>query len=393
MARMDTTADISPTPSHAPATPAPGALAGASAPGVETAASSPTTEGTGSGDVPTPPAGEVRGRFAPTPSGRMHLGNVWCALVNWLAVRSAGGTLVLRIEDLDRRVVPAGAEQAMLDDLRWLGLDWDEGPYRQSERAGLYADAARRLVDAGLTYPCFCSRADLHAADAPHASDGTPIYPGTCRDLSPDEVARRLELARQGRGHRAALRLRVPASDDPRGTIGVTDAVYGAHEECLARECGDFVIRRSDGIYAYQLAVTVDDALMGVNLVVRGRDLLGSCARQVYLQRLLGYAHPSYAHLPMLMAQDGTRRLSKRDHDADLGFMREHFGRPEVLLGRLAHLAGLRPTDEPTTARELLDGFSWAAIRRAAGLTDEGGAPIPGARPHDIPVAGSFFMV
>jgi glutamyl-tRNA synthetase len=335
----------------------------------------------------------VRGRFAPTPSGRMHLGNVWCALAAWLAVRSEGGVLVLRIEDLDRRVVPPGAEEAMLDDLRWLGLDWDEGPYRQSERAKLYAQAAQDLVDAGLTYPCFCSRADLHAADAPHASDGTPIYPGTCRDLSPKEVARRMRAAQEGRGHKPALRLRVPDESDRAGTIAFSDRVYGARTECLARDCGDFVIRRSDGIYAYQLAVTVDDALMGITQIVRGRDLLGSCARQIYLQRLLGYPRPSYAHLPMLMAQDGTRRLSKRDHDADLGFMRDHFGRPEVLIGRLAHLVGLRPTNEPTTAAELLDGFSWEAIRRAAGLHKDDGSTIAGAVPHDIPVPGSFFMV
>ena len=307
----------------------------------------------------------TRGRFAPTPSGRMHLGNVWCALAAWLAARSCDGELVLRIEDLDPRTSEPDTARRLVEDLRWLGLDWDEGPYYQSRRTDVYAQAARRLVDAGLTFPCFCSRADLHAASAPHASDGTPIYAGTCRDLTPAEVERRrARFSAQGR--QPALRLRVPAADDPAGTIAFVDETYGPQLDRLAQECGDFVIRRTDGVYAYQLAVVVDDGQMGVNQVVRGQDLLGSVGRQIYLQRLLGLPTPRYAHVPMLMAQDGTRRLSKRDHDCDLGFMRAHFGRPEVLLGRLAHLTGLRPTDEPASARDLLDGFTWEDMRRAA---------------------------
>ena len=317
-----------------------------------------------------PGARVPRGRFAPTPSGRMHLGNVWCALLAWLDIRSRGGELVLRIEDLDRRKVPAGAEEALLDDLRWLGLDWDEGPLRQSERTGLYAAQLDRLVERGLTYPCFCSHADLHAAEAPHASDGTPIYAGTCRDLTPEQVAERRQRRNPG------VRLRVPPADDPAGTVRFVDEVYGAREECLARECGDFIVRRSDSVYAYQLAVTVDDALMGVNRVVRGCDLLPSTARQIYLQSLLGFDRPSYAHLPLLMAPSGERRLSKRERDCDLGFMRDHFGRPEVLLGRLAALGGLRPTPEPVSAAELAETFSWDAVRAHRG---------------DIPVPGSFF--
>lgn len=322
-----------------------------------------------------PATAPIRGRFAPTPSGRMHLGNVWCALMAWLAVRSRGGTLVLRIEDLDRHKIPAGAEAALIDDLRWLGFDWDEGPIRQSERTALYAEHAARLTAAGLTYPCFCSRADLHAAEAPHASDGTPIYAGTCRRLSPEQVAH-LRATRQ---RPPALRLVVPGEDDPAGTICFEDGTYGPRREVLAQECGDFLVQRSDGVFSYQLAVTVDDALMGVTQVVRGCDLLPSTARQIYLQRLLGFAQPAYAHIPLLLAADGTRRLSKRDHDCDLGFMREHFGRPEVLLGRLAQLGGLRDADEPVSARELLDGFSWDAW-----ATDP-------AHRMDIPVPGSFF--
>jgi glutamyl-tRNA synthetase len=319
---------------------------------------------------PNQTAAPVRGRFAPTPSGRMHLGNVWCALAAWLAVRSGGGTLVLRIEDLDPRKSPAGAEEALVDDLRWLGLDWDEGPVRQSERTALYARQVERLREAGLTYPCFCSRADLHVAEAPHASDGTPLYPGTCRALTPGQVAERARLRNPG------TRLRVPDGDDPRGTVRFTDEVCGPRSECLARECGDFLVRRSDGVFAYQLAVTVDDELMGVNQVVRGNDLLPSTARQIYLQRLLGFSRPVYAHVPLLFAEGGARRLSKRDRDCDLGFMRRHFEKPEVLLGKVAALVGLRPTDEPASAAELVEAFSWDALR---------------AMPPVVEVPGSFF--
>lgn len=316
------------------------------------------------------PAPAVRGRFAPTPSGRMHLGNVWCALLAWLDVRSRGGELVLRIEDLDRRKVPAGAEEALLDDLRWLGLDWDGEPVRQSERTDVYQVYLDRLMETGLVYPCFCSHADLHAAEAPHASDGTPIYAGTCLRLTPAQVEEKRLWRNPG------MRLRVPPAEDPAGTVRFSDDVYGPRAECLARECGDFIVRRSDRVFAYQLAVTVDDARMGVNRVVRGCDLLPSTARQIYLQELLGFDRPSYAHVPLLMAPEGDRRLSKRDRDCDLGFMRAHFGRPEVLLGRLAKLGGLRPTDEPVSAAELAQTFSWDAVR---------------ARRGDIAVPGAFF--
>lgn len=279
--------------------------------------------------------------------------------------------MLLRIEDLDALRLPPEAAGILMDDLRWLGLDWDEGPYYQNERSRVYAGYVDRLVEAGLTYPCFCSRADLHAAEAPHASDGTPVYPGTCRGLTPEEQAERLAA-----GRRASVRLVVPAADDPAGTVAFCDLVYGQYSECLARECGDFTIRRSDGIHAYQLAVTVDDALMGVDLVVRGSDLLPSTARQIYLQNLLGFQRPSYAHLPLLLSEDGDHRLSKREHDCDMGVMRQRFGRPEVLLGRLACLVGLRPSPEPTSARDLLDGFSWDFLSNRRG---------------DIPVPASFF--
>lgn len=295
------------------------------------------------------------GRFAPSPSGRMHLGNVYASLLAWLSVRSRGGRMVLRIEDLDERTKSGLWTSLVMEDLRWLGLDWDEGPYYQRERIELYREAMERLDAHGLMYPCFCTRAELHAASAPHASDGTPVYAGTCRGLSGEEVARRREQ------RPPAWRLRVPAVDDPAGAVTFTDRVFGPQREVLARDCGDFLVRRSDGVFAYQLAVVVDDAAMGVTEVVRGCDLLGSVARQIYLQRLLGYATPAYAHVPLMVAADG-RRLSKRDRDCDMGELRKVFGTSWRLLGAVAHAAGLVPDACPRTADELVDAFSWDAV-------------------------------
>lgn len=299
----------------------------------------------------------VTGRFAPSPSGRMHLGNVYAALMAWLSVRSQGGRMVLRIEDLDDRCRRGRWDALLIEDLEWLGLDWDEGPVYQSDRLDRYERAFEALRKQGLLYPCFCSRAELHAASAPHASDGTPIYAGTCRGLSAEDVARRRE-ERPG-----AWRLRVPSADDPRGDVAFTDRVYGPQHETLARDCGDFLVRRSDGVFAYQLAVCVDDAEMGVNEVVRGRDLLGSSARQMYLQDLLDLPHPAYAHVPLLVTADG-RRLSKRERDCDLGELRARFGTPEALLGMVAHAAGIAPDARPRSAGDLVELFSWEAVRR-----------------------------
>ena len=300
--------------------------------------------------------GHIVGRFAPTPSGRMHLGNVFSALLGWLAVRAAGGTMVLRIEDIDPRAQDRAVADLLMGDLAWLGLDWDEGPTYQSKRTAIYADALARLETAGLTYPCFCTRAELHAASAPHASDGTYVYQGTCRGLSPEEVARRSAL------RAPATRLMVPAADDPAGIITIDDMIYGPHAETLARDCGDFLVRRSDGVFAYQLAVVVDDGLSGVNLVVRGRDLLGSAARQTYLARLLGFAPPSYAHVPLLVAPDG-RRLSKRERDLDLGALHAASVPAERIVGTLAACIGLVPMGTSASPRDLIPSFSWEAVR------------------------------
>jgi glutamyl-tRNA synthetase len=277
--------------------------------------------------------------------------------------------MVLRVEDLDPRARDRTTADLLMDDLDWLGLDWDEGPYRQSERGHAYEAAVDLLRGAGLTYPCFCTRSELHAATAPHASDGTYVYQGTCRDLTPEQV-KRLSAVRP-----AATRVVVPAEGDPVGDITFDDLVYGEVRECLARDCGDFLVRRSDGVFAYQLAVVVDDAAMGVTQVVRGRDLLGSTCRQVWLQRVLGLATPEYAHVPLLVAPDG-RRLSKRERDLDLGALRSSGMTARHLIGRLAASVGLAEQGEEVDADELVERFSWAALRSRVHEGDETSADV-----------------
>lgn len=300
----------------------------------------------------------VRGRFAPSPSGRMHLGNAWSALLAWLSVRSRGGVMVLRLEDLDpdrcKRPLCDGVEA----DLRWLGLDWDEGgsvggdAYYQSQRGAYYQAALDRLRNMDLLYPCFCTRGQLHAPNAPHRSDGEVIYPGTCRELTEREREERAKT------RRPALRIRVPDRE-----ITFTDLLQGTYQENLARDCGDFILRRSDGVFAYQLAVVVDDGLMGINQVVRGSDLLTSTPRQIFLQRLLGYSTPEYCHVPLLCAPDG-RRLSKREADLTLDSLRASGVRPEEIVGRLACCAGLMDRPEPISARELIPLFDLSKLPR-----------------------------
>jgi len=303
--------------------------------------------------------GTVRGRFAPSPSGRIHLGNILCCLLAWLSARQRGGRVILRVEDLDTARCPRRYADQMEADLRWLGLDWDEGPgaggadgpYYQSRRTALYQAALERLTDLGLVYPCFCTRAELHAASAPHREDGQVVYAGTCRRLTAAEAAERARL------RSPALRLRVPEEE-----IAFTDGHMGVYRENLARDCGDFLLRRSDGMFAYQLAVVVDDAAMGITEVVRGADLLSSTPRQLLLYRLLGLPAPSFIHFPLLLAPDG-RRLSKRDADAGLDSLRDRAAAAEVL-GRLAYLAGFNPSAEPRTAAALLGDFSWEKVPR-----------------------------
>ena len=291
------------------------------------------------------------GRFAPTPSGRMHLGNVFSALMAWASVRSQNGSFILRIEDLDIRAHNPQYTSLLLDDLQWLGLTWDKGPYYQSKRTELYQEALLDLRQQGLLYPCFCSRVDLHAAQAPHASDGTYVYAGTCRNLS---QSKREELS----AHKIpATRMQVPNA-----IYTFEDRVYGPTSQNLTESCGDFIVQRADGVFAYQLAVVVDDADMGITEVVRGSDLLSSTPRQLYLQDVLGLSHPLYAHLPLLVAPDG-RRLSKRNHDLDLGVLRSQGKTPEEILGFLAYCVGLTKENEPLSAVQIANRFSWEILR------------------------------
>ena len=272
----------------------------------------------------------------------MHLGNVMCALLSWLSAKSKGGTWVLRIEDLDPDRSRRQFVDRLMRDLEWLGLTWDEGPYFQSERHERYAAALERLCAMDLVYPCFCTRADIMATQAPHESDGRIVYAGTCRARTYNKEDM----------ERAALRLMVPDRE-----IAFTDGHYGPQRVNLSRHCGDFIIRRKDGAWAYQLAVVVDDAEMGITEVVRGSDLLLSSPQQIYLAELLGYPLPSFIHLPLLCNAQG-QRLSKRDKSLDMEALRADFTAEEII-GRLAFLAGLKADDAPCTAEELLTLFAW----------------------------------
>ena len=291
------------------------------------------------------------GRFAPTPSGRMHLGNVFAALIAWLSVKSRNGSLVLRMEDLDTQRTSVEFAQVLREDLLWLGLNWDLETPPQSQRSQVYDRYFEQLRELGLLYPCYCTRSQLHNVNAPHLSDGTYVYPGTCRDLT---AAQREAISRA-----PAWRVRVPDMD-----LELEDLCQGHFRQNLLAECGDFVVRRADGVYVYQLAVTVDDGEAGVTEVVRGTDLLGSAPRQMYLQSLFGFSTPSYGHVPLLMSADG-RRLSKRDRDLDMGALRLRVS-PEKLLGVLAHAAGLIPREIPISARELAGEFSWEKLKGAS---------------------------
>jgi glutamyl-tRNA synthetase len=300
----------------------------------------------------------LRGRFAPSPTGELHVGNIRTALLAWLQVRAAGGTFLMRIEDLDRGRVRPGMMEAQLADLRWLGIDWDEGPdiggpfgpYLQSQRTELYEAALRRLEGDGLIYPCACSRRDiLEASSAPHGDDTEgPRYPGTCAALpsgSPLEPP-------------TALRFRVP--DDP---VGFHDELQGDVTYHPYREAGDFVVRRKDGIAAYQLAVVVDDAAMRVTETLRGADLLSSTARQILLMRALGLPEPRWTHVPLMLGPDGER-LSKRHGSVTLREAREAGLRPEAVVGWLASTCGLAEPGEECEARELIERFDVRRLPR-----------------------------
>ena len=293
----------------------------------------------------------VRTRFAPSPTGYLHIGGARTALFNWLFARKTGGTFILRIEDTDNARNTEEATRAIFTGMEWLGLDWDGQPIYQSRRTEAYAAAFRALEDQGLVYPCFCTRAQRLAASAPHRSDGVVLYSGRCRHLTPAE---RETLSAQ---RAPAWRVQVPEE-----TVSFRDQIQGDYAQNLAAECGDFILRRSDGVYAYQLAVVVDDAFQGVTQVVRGSDLLDSAPRQLWLQSKLGLPHPEYGHVPLLLSPDG-RRLAKRDRDLELSQLKERFTAPQ-LVGRLALAAGLLPEYAPVTPQELLPHFAWDKLPR-----------------------------
>jgi glutamyl-tRNA synthetase len=310
-----------------------------------------------------------RGRFAPSPTGDLHLGSAAAALVAWLRARAAGGALVLRVEDVDAPRVAAGSEARQLDDLRWLGLDWDEGPdvggphapYRQSGRGASYEAALATLGARRLLFRCDCSRREIAGcASAPHAGDEGPRYPGTCRPHGMRERTWKRP---------PAIRFAVAP-----GPVTVDDRWQGAFAQDVAAAVGDFVLRRGDGLWAYQLACVADDLAMGITEVVRGADLLASAPRQVVLARALGGTPPAFAHLPLVVAADGGR-LAKRRGDVTIRDYRAAGHGPQAVLGLLAHVLGLRPTPAPVAARDLLAAFDDRALRAVATVALPAGGP------------------
>lgn len=277
------------------------------------------------------------------------MGNIYAALLSWLSVKSQGGQWLLRIEDIDPDRSRHQYAEQLMDDLRWLGLNWDLGPFWQSERYAIYEEYLRKLMGTGLTYPCYLSRGEILATQAPHEADGRVVYGSELR-------ARNAELIAHDTPKRTpAIRLRTIDKN-----LSFSDLHYGPQSFNLEKQCGDFILRRGDGAWAYQLAVVVDDALMGITEVVRGRDLLQSVPQQLYLYELLGFLPPRFAHFPLLCNSFG-QRLCKRDKALDMGELRKVFS-PEQLLGKIAYLAGLTEIEAPLSAQQLLSRFSWQKI-------------------------------
>lgn len=301
------------------------------------------------------------GRYAPSPTGRMHFGNIFTAVLSWLSVRSRKGKWVLRIEDLDPQRSKTEYAKIIEDDLDWLGLDWDEGgtegkgshgPYCQSMRHDVYEAALDKLAARKVIYPCFCRRADILATQAPHASDGRVVYSGRCRPLATPPFDVTFE---KGFG---ATRLYVPDED-----IVFVDGICGRQCVNLARHCGDFLLRRADGAWSYQLAVVADDASMRITEVLRGNDLLLSAAQQIYLYNLLGYDSPEFLHTPLICNASGTR-LSKRDTSMSMEVLRRRYT-PDMILGKIACAAGLADTGDSCSLSDLLSIYNRDRITRS----------------------------
>ncbi len=297
----------------------------------------------------------IVGRLAPSPTGLLHLGNAWAFLWAWLACRAAAGRMILRMEDIDATRSRSEYASAIIQDLEWLGLDWDEEPVAQSSRYPLYEQALERLKKAHSVYPCYCTRRELREqyslANAPHVGDLGAPYLGACRTLLSEDRAKH-----EQNGRKPGWRLRCPDSE-----YAFVDGIYGPQQYTLAACGGDFLLQRSDGVWAYQLAVVVDDGLMGVTQVVRGQDILASTPRQLVLFELLGFSPPHYAHVPLLCDEHGDR-LAKRHQSLTLAALRHAGQTPQAVIGLLAYLARLRPTNAPIHPRELLAGFSLSAL-------------------------------
>jgi glutamyl-tRNA synthetase len=294
-------------------------------------------------------------RLAPSPTGALHLGNARTFLINWWMARQRGWRIVLRIEDLDGPRVKAGADRAAMEDLGWLGIDWDEGPVYQSLRTPIYRAAAERLLAAGKAYPCVCTRREVElAASAPHAEDGAAVYSGACRGRFES-----IEEARASVARAPAVRFAVPE-----GAVEFVDGFRGATRTNPAKELGDFVILKADGTAAYQLAVVIDDAEMGVTDVVRGDDLIDSTPRQILLYQALEMPErmPGYFHLPLVVGTDG-RRLAKRHGDTRLAYYRERGVPAERIVALLARWCGIDVGSE-ASARELVGRFDLGRLPR-----------------------------
>lgn len=304
------------------------------------------------------PASDRDGRFAPSPTGPLHVGNLRTALLAWLFARSAGARFLLRVEDLDRSRVRPGVEEAQLADLRAVGIDWDEPIVRQSERMGLYEEAVERLDAGGLLYPCYCTRKEIRAAvSAPHGIPAADRYPGTCRGLTKTERAER-----EAAGRPPALRVRAEGA-----RISFEDRVSGLQEG----ETDDFVVRRNDGAPSYQLAVVVDDAGQGIGEVVRGADLVDSTPRQILLARLLGLPVPGYAHVPLVLGPDG-QRLAKRHGAVTLRDRASQGEGPGEVLAWMARSLGLAEPGEKPAIDGLLARFDPEKLPREPTVWDPG---------------------
>lgn len=299
----------------------------------------------------------IRSRFAPSPTGRMHLGNLWIAFLNWLWTRQRGGKIILRMEDIDRDRCRKEYEEGILEDLSWMGLDFDEGPEGiysygpavQSRRYDIYDSILSAMEKKGHIYPCYCGRSRIHQVlSAPHEGEARPVYDGHCRNLTPKE--------RESMTKNPCWRVRMEES-----TISFTDLFYGTITRTLKAGADDFVVRRADGLVAYQLAVSIDDGEMGITHVFRGNDLLDSTPGQAWLIQKLGYQVPAYGHLPLLVDTRGIR-LSKRQKGITVRELRNRGLRPEDLTGLLLHLAGGLPELRPVSLEEALEDFPFEKL-------------------------------